>query len=322
MNWTTRGFTWLLVAVNTLMGLTITFSPVPAAAFQSSADRCLSADEAMLLDRVNTFRALNSLSPLTASPTLTVAARHQSESMATHNYFPDDYSVRFEGPDASETITWQENIANAGYPDNTHTIRAAIIGAGTGSIATIYSTLTELPAYRQILSDPRLHAIGIGFGSSPESDEGSYWTLTFGSLVDGAFKICEGVRRQIPIVEGGRTDNSTSSFAVYDGDLTTSWMTDTKSPPSNAFVWIDLGSAQEIGSIEWLFSEGGAADSFTIDVSLDRETWAQVTRKSNSGVNEWRSVTWSGSAQYVRFFFANPNLDATVGYLAEVRVFH
>ena len=79
------------------------------------------------------FGMVSGLAPLVASPTLTAAARHHAESMATYNYFPADYSVRHEGENHDQTITWQENIANFGYPDNTHTTRSAIIGAGTDS---------------------------------------------------------------------------------------------------------------------------------------------------------------------------------------------
>ena len=70
-----------------------------------------------------------------------------------------------------------------------------------------------------------------------------------------------------------------------------------------------------------MFSKSGAADRFAIDVSLDRRTWTQVAVKTNGAVNEWRSLTWSGTARYVRFYFANPAGDPVLGYLSEVRVF-
>jgi uncharacterized protein YkwD len=299
---------------------------VPGAARSSAAQQtltasCLSADEAQLLDRINTVRRIQGLPSLVASPTLSAAARFHAESMATYNYFPDDYSVRLEGEADDDTLTWQENIARAGYPDNTHTTRGAIIGAGTNSVAAIYRSLTERPAFRSLLLDHRFKAIGLGFASNPESDEGTYWALTLGSLVDDTVAPCEGVAVEIPIVAGARTDNSSESSAVYDGDLTTTWSTTTDEPPDVAYVWLDLGSVQEISAIEWMFAKAGAADQFAIDASTDRRTWTQVTRKGNGAVNEWRSVLWSGEARYVRFFFSNPNQDDVLGYLAEVRVF-
>src|SRR5688500_10631797 len=89
-----------------------------AVALQPSTASCLSANEAQLLDRINTVRRIEGLPQLVASPTLSAAARYHAESMATWNYFPDDYSVRTEGEADDDTMTWQENIARAGYPDN------------------------------------------------------------------------------------------------------------------------------------------------------------------------------------------------------------
>lgn len=283
--------------------------------------QCLSGDEALLLDRINSYRALNGLMGLSASPTLTSAARHHAFSMATFNYFPPDYSVRYEGTNHDQTITWQQNIANAGYPDNTHTRRSAIIGAGTVSAGTIYRSWTALPAYQEVMLDSRFQAIGIGVASNPDSDEGTYWALTFGSMRDGAIPQCSGVRLQIPIEGGGRTDNSTSSALAYDGDFSTAWTTTTRNDPQNAYVWFDLGSAQEISGIEWMIARAGVADNFAIDVSQDRKTWTQVAMKSNGAIDEWRSLAWSGTTRYIRFYFSNPNGDPVVGYLSEVRVF-
>jgi F5/8 type C domain len=172
-----------------------------------------------------------------------------------------------------------------------------------------------------VLTDRRFQAVGIGFGINPESDEGAYWVIAFGSLRDAVISPCEGVTVQVAIESGGRTNNSTNSALAYDGDFSTYWATTAKKPPQNAYIWFDLGSIQAIRSIEWMFAQGGGADRFAIDISLDRETWTQITMKSNASVNEWRTVTWKGSARYVRFYFANPNDDAVLGYLAEVRVF-
>lgn len=290
-------------------------------AVQAASASCLSADEAELLDRINTWRIMNKLAPLNASPTLSWAARHHAESMATHNYFPGDYSVRFEGPDHNETISWQENIANAGYPDNTHTVRSAIVGAGTDSPATIFTTLTELPAYEAVLADRRFQAIGIGFGSDPDSDEDHYWALTFGSLSDQVIEPCDGVAVQIPILQGGRTTNSTDSNLAFDGDFETDWSTNGSDVPRIAYVWFDLGTPHELSRIEWMNSTAGIADNFSIDISLDGESWTEIAQKSNGSVDEWRSIRWSGTARFVRFYFSNPNGDPVVGGLSEVRIF-
>jgi uncharacterized protein YkwD len=304
-----------------ITGLVSSSATPVAAVLQSATGNCLSADEAVLLDRLNTHRLMNGLPALTASATLTAAARHHAGSMAEHNYFPGDYSVQHEGPDGDETITWQENIANAGYPDNTHTVRSAIIGAGTDSPSEIYRTLIGLPAYERVLLDRRFAAVGIGFGSNPESDEGTYWALTFGSISDAPIGPCDGVAVQIPIQSGGRSANSASSAVAYDGDFSTVWATNETDAPQNAWLWFDLGAEHELSRIEWMMAEPGIADSFAIDISLDGETWTQVARKGNGATDEWRSVAWRGQARFIRFFFANPNSDPVLGGISEVRFF-
>jgi uncharacterized protein YkwD len=311
----------LLVLPVVLILLVAPATSFSTSALQSTDARCLSQEEALLLDRINTFREMNGLSRLAASPTLSTAARHHAESMATHNYFPADYSVQFEGPNHDQTITWQQNIANAGYPDNTHTTRSEIIGAGTDSVALIQRSLTGIAAFEAILSDRRFQAVGIGFGTNPNSDEGTYWVITFGSLRDAVISPCEGVTVQAAIERGGRTDNSTGSELAYDGDFSTAWSTETDEPPRRARIWFDLGSIQQISAIEWMMSEPGGADEFTIEVSLDRETWSPIAKKSNGAVNEWRTASWQGRARYIRFDFRNPNGDPVLGYLAEVRIF-
>ena len=81
---------WLPIAIVALTLYSMSIASPHVSALQSSDNSCLSAEESLLLDRVNTFRTLNGLPNLTASQTLTAAARHQSISMATFNYFPDD----------------------------------------------------------------------------------------------------------------------------------------------------------------------------------------------------------------------------------------
>ena len=110
------GLRLLLVVTMMLTGALLVGFADPASANQPAGDRCLSANEALLLDRINTFRMVSGLAPLVASPTLTAAARHHAESMATYNYFPADYSVRHEGENHDQTITWQGTSPTLGIP--------------------------------------------------------------------------------------------------------------------------------------------------------------------------------------------------------------
>ena len=82
----------------------------------------------------------------------------------------------------------------------------------------------------------------------------------------------------------------------------------------------DLGEEVPIGQVRWVFAETGAADQFTIQVSLDAEEWQTVATGENAPVGEWQSAPVWATARYVRFLFANPNGDAVLGGIAEVEV--
>ena len=282
---------------------------------------CQSSNEWLLLDRINTWRDLNGLPALAASPTLTSAARHQAESMAQYGYFPDDYSVQFEGPDHNQIITWQQNIANAGYPDNTHTVRAAIIGTGVPSVSAIAKTLINLPAYRSVIADSRYRAIGVGFAIETSDPGTVVWTITLGSLLDNQAETCADVPALLPVASASASKGSMKGALAVDGSLETVWSTSGDTIPADATITLDLGSVLQLSRIEWLFSQGGAADSFLIQVSSDKSNWTDVAVKTNGAVGEWRAQEWTGLARYVRFTFVNPNSDPVLGYLAEIRVF-
>lgn len=50
--------------------------------------------------------------------------------------------------------------------------------------------------------------------------------------------------------------------------------------------------------------------------------WTTIATGSNaSKSNTWVTLTTSADARYVRFLFTNPNGDAQLGYLSEVRIF-
>lgn len=70
-----------------------------------------------------------------------------------------------------------------------------------------------------------------------------------------------------------------------------------------------------------MFSRGGYCDRFSVQVSTDKLTWTTLTTRSTAYVGQWRSVAHTGSTRYVRFYFENPNRDAQVGQLAEVRIY-
>jgi len=287
---------------------------------RAAATPCLTGVEWRLLDQVNTFRGLDGIGYLSVSPSLTSAARHQAESMARYSYFPSDYSLQFEGPNHDETITWQENIANAGYPDNTHTRRAAMIGSGSRSVEAIVETLTGLPAYRSVLEDAGFQAIGIGFAADPANPDEAYWTVTLGSLVDARLETCGDVAQPVSIASATSSANSESAELAIDGNLTTTWQTTGSDTSGGAWLQIDLGAVQSISRIEWMFAEPGKAGHFSIAVSADGSSWTSIASKGDGAVDQWRRLSWSGTARFVRFAFEEI-AHGPFPYLSEVRVF-
>ena len=122
-----------------------------------------------------------------------------------------------------------------------------------------------------------------------------------------------------PIAGGARSPNSTTSAAIYDRDLATYWAS-TGAPPAEASVLVDLGATKPIGTVRWLFAAGGLADGMRIQISEDGTTWATLAQPGNAEVGFWQELPVGVAGRYVRFFFANPNVDPAVGGLAEIEV--
>lgn len=330
-----------MVRVFFVVGLLLALmSPISAVAAPAAVHRspvnaqaepqgyCADAEEFELLISINEYRSANGLPPLVLSLTLGAAAAHHSESMASFNYFDAGHDLRFEGEAQDQTVSWQQNIANFGYPDNTRTSRAENLAAGYESALETLAQWKSSPSHNDHLLSPRFQAIGIGRAHNPDSDYGWYWTVTFGSLVDSSAGACpETAAEEYPvsgsrltIVRSGRNGSSTDSSAVYDGDESTIWYTTRARTPASGYVWIDLGAAAAIARIDYLFATGDYADAFDIQVSLDGETWMTVATPDRPLNGEWMSLEWSGTTRFVRFYFSNPDGDAVLGHLAEIRV--
>jgi uncharacterized protein YkwD len=302
-----------------------------SAAAKSANTYCADPEEMALLADINQYREANGLDDLTLSPTLGAAAKHHSESMANFNYFDTSHDLRFEGPDQDQTITWQQNIANAGYPDNTHTSRAENLAAGYETAAETLAQWQHSPSHNEHLLSDKYQAIGIGEAYNPSSEYKWYWTVTFGSLIDATAGACTASSSggdgtpapgtQLSIRSSGRNGSSTESDVAYDGDPGTAWYTTKARTPNDGYVWFDLGDLRQLSSIQYLFSESGAADQFEIQVSPDKQDWTTIAELGNPPAGAWQSLDWTGEARYVRFYFSNPNGDKVLGYLAEVRFF-
>jgi hypothetical protein len=122
------------------------------------------------------------------------------------------------------------------------------------------------------------------------------------------------------ITSSGRTINSLPATLVWDGKKNTIWRTDAASPPSSAWVYVNIGAVRPIGSIKWVFGKYGMADSMRIEVSSDKKTWTTLATRGNKTVGAWQTLATKVKARYVRFYFTNPKRDPQVGGLGEVQI--
>jgi len=295
-----------------------------------AGDYCADPEELAMLTELNAYRADLGVGELTLSATLGAAAKHHSESMADFNYFDGSHDLHFEGEHQDETITWQQNIADHGYPDNTHTSRAENLAAGFELASQTLEQWQNSPSHNEHLLSPKYQAIGIGRAFNPESEYRWYWTVTFGSFVDTVAGPCEAGAEtgdtpapgsEIPIVRSGRNGSSTESDVVFDGDTATAWYTTKALTPTSGYVWIDLGAVKSISRIDYYFTKTRGSDYVQIQVSLDREEWESIAEIEDPTPREWLSVEWAGETRYVRFNFANPEERKVLGFLGEVRVY-
>jgi len=274
--------------------------------------------ECEFLGLINQHRKNNGLGSLTISLTLSAAAEFHSADMATNGYFGH---TLFDG------TTWQQNIANHGYPSDTY--RGENIAAGRDTAAGVFEQWKNSPDHNANMLSANFNAIGIGRVKLDGSRYTWYWTNTFGSRVDQAFS-CSGQAptgggetsgTQLTITGGGRTSNSANSQVAYDGKTGTFWYTTGSGTPSSAYVYLDLGASKSIGKIGWFFAKSGSADSYKIQLSNDKATWTTVSNQTNGKSGSWYTKQVGKKARYVRFYFNNPNRDKVLGYLAEVKVY-
>jgi uncharacterized protein YkwD len=299
----------------------------PAVAAPQSVDDVAPADNAVsysaepeeckFLGIINQYRKDKGLGTLTISVTLSAAAEYHSADMAKKNYFSHTLA---------NGTTWSQNIANFGYPSDSS--RAENIAAGRGTAEDVFQQWKESAGHNANMLSPKFNAIGIGrVAGTSASKYKWYWTNTFGSRVDVAYKCSGGGSTgggetpgsQLTITGGGRTSSSTTSTDAYDGNADTSWYTTSSGVLKAAYVYFDLGAAKNIGQIKWLFSKNGSADSFEIQISTDKSTWTKLTTRTTAKAGTWQALKVNKKARYVRFYFNNPNKDKVLGYLSEVK---
>jgi uncharacterized protein YkwD len=286
----------------------------------SASGYCASTEEVAFFKLINDYRRSKGLAALAMSQSLGAASEHHSSSMATYNYF--DHNLIPEG------ISWSQNMTNYGYSYNTS--RGENIAAGHSSAQDTFTQWKNSAGHNANMLSTNYTVIGIGRVYNSSSTYGYYWTTDFGGYKDGAGKICSETEESggivtstgaYRIVATGRTSNSRPATYCLDGRQDTSWYTISTDVPRYAYAWFDLGKASTFSSVKWKFNRTGYADYFEIQVSNDRQTWTKIGQGTNAPSNSWQTLTHKTTARYVRFLFRNPNNDAHLGYLSEVRIY-
>jgi hypothetical protein len=124
------------------------------------------------------------------------------------------------------------------------------------------------------------------------------------------------------ITNSASTPSVVPASYAHDSNLSTNWHSG-HSSPSTASLRFDLGSSKSVTGVKWRFYGLGYADSFT--VKLFNSSGGEVANygpygNGTSGSSYYGFSVPSTSAQYVRFYFANPNSDSALGSIAEVEI--
>lgn len=121
-----------------------------------------------------------------------------------------------------------------------------------------------------------------------------------------------------PTASSGSSNGSGSAYA-RDGRWSTAWYAQTN--PSSGFFIIDYGQVRQLTGVRWGFNATGYADQFTIETSVDKQTWTRVGTFGNAPRYAWYGVALGHQGRYLRVTFANPNADVKIGYMAEIQLF-
>jgi hypothetical protein len=218
-------------------------------------------------------------------------------------------------------------MANYGYGYNTW--KAENIAAGHSDPLATFTQWQTSTGHNANMLNANYKAIGVGYVQKSGSIYSHYWTTDFGGYVDAAAKTCPDATDggflasdgSFKVSRTGHTSNSRLGTHCLDGRQDTAWYTTVTTPPSYAYVWFDFGGIRTFDTIKWKFNRTGYADYFEIQVSNDRVSWTKIGQFTNAPSNTWQSLNKKASARYVRFLIRNPNKDAKLGYLSEVRVY-
>jgi uncharacterized protein YkwD len=305
-------------------------APRRAARAHPSSSFCAESPELLMLELINQFRRQNGKGELELGQNISAAAEHHSADMANRNYFSHTTKGSSQGPSG--------RMVDHGYPANSTSWGENIYaGWGTRKGVDLSSPQAAMDwwknssGHRANMLRGSYTVIGIARVSNPNSTYRNYWTTDFGGANDQDAVTCGSPPPPPPpppppgrlTISGySKSTNSTGAKASFDGDPATAWRTNGSSTPTTGWVRYDLGRQRALTEIRWKFSQTGAADRFTIQVSNSTSNWQTLATRGNAAAaNTWESLDTTASARYVRFRFENPNGDRTLGYLSEVEIY-
>ncbi len=150
------------VALGLALSLALIVSPVPKEA------EAYEPGELRLLALINGHREANGLAPLVPSETLSTAAKRHSDDMATYNFFSHNSEASSYYPAGS---AYYDRTALEGYPADAHTSENI---AWFNTPEEAFETWLQSEAHNGYMLGPSFTEIGVG-------QDGSYWTVDFGS---------------------------------------------------------------------------------------------------------------------------------------------
>lgn len=173
---------------------------------------------------INDYREENGLSSLKVADTVSVAAQHHSEDMATYDFFSHTTT---ESDYYKREADFAERLDREGY--DRETFRSENIAAGQQEVEPTLKQWKTSPRHDENMLREDLEVIGIGKACSEDSSYGCYWTTDFGSYTPEEARTVEEIHmaRQSSASKGssdgeapgrGGTDNPASDASTNTED--------------------------------------------------------------------------------------------------------
>jgi hypothetical protein len=117
----------------------------------------------------------------------------------------------------------------------------------------------------------------------------------------------------LEIVRSGRPSDQPTTVSAYDGDPTTTWISEADA--EETWLWLDLGAEMRLHVVRWLAQGSGAIE---VSLSSDRQRWRNVDRVDVG--RGWQGIDVRDDARYVRLTLL-PDDDGELPVIAEAAVY-